>query len=116
MPDTQTASAFEAAYQAALPGHLEATADHSAKLGLIGAGSLPALGTLQTSFCSEWPEIHQFINYAISVIGLWPSLSARAVQAKAAITAFDSMFVPVVCGAASPMPTPKPVKPTGHQA
>lgn len=116
MPDIDH-SAFEAAYQAALPGHLETmaakSADKSAKLGLMGMDDLQ---NIEASFCTSWPKIRGFLNMAIGMAGWLPQVAGIAAQAKAVLTAMDKTIVPSLCGTSQTTPPVTPKPPTGRQA
>lgn len=57
---------------------------------------------LAGNFCDEWSQNKSIINRALSAMAWIPVLGPYIVKAQAAITVFDLVVVPVMCGTPTP--------------
>lgn len=105
MPEvkTITASEFEKAFQAALPGAAkvmtEKVKDRESKglplqAAMSDISALSASGTQET-FCKNWTKIKGFLTFAIGAVGFF--MPGPAALAKAFIAAVESTILPLVC-------------------
>lgn len=96
-------AAFNAAFAAALPGHVDTQAAKSQEklAGVAGFAGLTMpsaddIKSAEATFCAAWPEVRATINTAVSAVGWF--MPGPAAKVKAWMAAFDKTIVPVICG------------------
>ena len=93
---------FEAAFKAELAiAAPEAQLRHERKTSAAGMAPMALIGGLDMgAFCTQWPKIRTFVNFALSTLG-WLS-PGPAAAVRGFIRAFEATILPAVCPVKTP--------------